>query len=265
VQQGLLTFPPDPSCPSTALSTHDGSVATGQPVYLVFWGTDWEVAHAFTRAAQAILAGPYMSGLRQYGVGRTGYGDRRFIFDPEPPFLPDEFTKGDVVGVLEGAIESGGLPRPLDQQNLYIVFLPRNTHPKQVNGMEIGGEHSHFFMPDGIVWYAFVATNSFDEMIRSFTHELTEMCTDPENDGWKVYHGPTGCDEIADLCNSRTGPVSGVNNVDAYWSKHDNACIIPTAWTVRQALGWAGKTLNGKGLLSLQDPIPSLKKFIVNL
>lgn len=37
------------------------------------------------------------------------------------------------------------------------------------------------------------------------------------------------------------------------------------AWSVRRTLAWAGKTLGGKGLRSLHDPVPSLQQYLDDL
>ena len=277
---GLLVFPPDTSCPAANVSSHGGAIATGTPVHLLFWGQDWQtrldpsrgglLANSFTAAVKSILAGPWMSGLRQYGVKRSPFGSSTTV-PTDPPFLPHTFDNGDVENLIQSRIDGGQFPEPDEPggRNLYIVFMPPNTKHPDIDGVVVAGAHSSF--STGSVtdvdraWYAFVCTNPFDETIRAFSHELAEMCTDPENDGWKVDGGKTGCDEVGDLCNSRVGPVSGVNNVEAYWSNHEGLCIIPTVWSVRRVLGWAGTRLNGHGLRSLQTPMPSLKQLIVNL
>jgi hypothetical protein len=277
---GLLVFPPEPKCPSTNISSQGGAIATGAPVQLLFWGQDWQtrldprtgglLANSFTAAVQSILAGPWMSGLRQYGIKHCPFGSSSVV-PTDPPFLPHTFDNGDVENLIQSRIDAGQFPEPDEPggRNLYIVFMPPNTKHPDVDGLTIAGEHSSFKTGSVIdadrAWYAFVCNNPFDETIRAFTHELAEMCSDPEDDGWKVDGGPTGCDEIGDLCNSRVGPVSGVNNVEAYWSNHEGACIIPTAWSVRRMLGWTGTALGDRGLRSLQSPIPSLNHFIVNL
>jgi hypothetical protein len=90
------------------------------------------------------------------------------------------------------------------------------------------------------------------------------MCSDPEGDAWKVDGQPSGLDEIGDVCNLEDAPLGGVN-VESYWSIFDNACLIPSAWSLRRTLAGVGKKLNGKGLRSIQDPIPSLNQLVVNL
>jgi hypothetical protein len=86
------------------------------------------------------------------------------------------------------------------------------------------------------------------------------MCTDPESDAWTV----TGNQEIGDVCNGVDQTLNGVT-VESYWSAADNACLIPTAYSVRRILQWSSHTLDGKGLTSIQSPIPSLNALIVSL
>jgi hypothetical protein len=275
----LLVFPPESACSaSTSVSSQGGDVAASATVYLLFWGQDWQthidpstgrlLSDAFTTAVQSILDGPWMAGLRQYGVHRCRFGSSSIV-GTDPPFLPHTFDEGDVQDMIQTQIDAGAFPNPEQRgHNLYIVFMPPNTKHVDVNGEAIAGEHSSFLTDGNITvsaWYAFICTNPFDETIRAFSHELAEMCTDPEDDGWKVPDGSTACSEIGDLCNSSTGPVGPVNNVEAYWSIHEGACIIPTIWSVRRTLAWAGIKLEGKGLRSLHDPIPSLNQLIVNL
>jgi len=276
----LLTFPPDPRCAARNVSSHGGAIATGTPLQLLFWGQDWQsridpntgglLSDTFTAAVRSILASAWMSGLVQYGVRRSALGSSRIV-PTDPPFLPHTFDNGDVENLIQSLIDSGQFPEPDEPggRNLYVVFMPRNTKHPDVNGIQISGEHSSFNTGSAIdvdrAWYAFICDKDFDEMIRAFSHELVEMCTDPEDDGWKVDDGGTGCDEIGDLCNNRTAPVNGVNNVEAYWSNREGTCIIPTVWSVRRVLGWTNRPLNGRGLRSLQDPIASLKQLIVNL
>jgi hypothetical protein len=281
---GILVFLPESACPdgsipSTAIWSKGGAIGTQDPVHLLYWGQDWQtrvdpntgglLANSFTSAVQAILAGAWMSGLRQYGVKRCPFGSASIV-PYDPPLLPNTFDDGDVENMIQSRIDAGQFPEPDEPggRNLYVAIMPPNTKHPDSHGVPISGKHSSFMTGSVIdvdtAWYAIVCNNPFTEMIRTFSHELAEMCSDPEDDGWRVYSAPRGCDEIGDLCTSRVGPVSGVNNVEAYWSMHENACIIPTIWSVRRTLAWAGTSLNGKGLRSLQDPIPSLNKFIVN-
>jgi hypothetical protein len=271
-------------CASRNFTDHGGPKVTA-PVQVLYWGKDWSAvknpdnpselyADALTAAVQSILSGPWMSGLRQYGVNRCTFGGARIVDSSEPPTMPDQYDKGDVAGMIQGLINDGIFPEPDEPggRNLYAVFMPPRTSPAPVDGMSIDGEHSHFqsgsLVDADVVWYAFVAARgtpgSLNNATSDFCHELAEMCTDPTNDGWKIDGASTGCTEIADVCNKISAMVNGVN-VSAYWSKIDNACLITTTWSVRRTLTYAGKRLNGQGLRSLQNPIPSLERFIVDI
>jgi hypothetical protein len=253
------------------------------PVQLLFWGREWPALRdasgnlaydTFTRAARAIVEGPWMSGLRQYGVRQCTFGGFSLITASDPPRSPSTYDKGDVADMVQSCIDAGQFPEPDEPGGriLYVAVMPPGTQAAPVPGAVggISGEHDSFssgtVVDSDRVWYAFVCNKDFSEMVRAFSHELAEMCADPEDDGWNVDGAPAKCKEIGDLCNNRTGPVSGVQNVEAYWSVRENACIIPTVWSVRRMLAWASRDLPaGQGLRSLQDPMPSLKAFLLNL
>jgi hypothetical protein len=280
---GIQIFPVIPQCADTSIRNKDGGkVAVGMPVQLLFWGREWPALRdasgnlaydAFTSAARAIVEGPWMSGLRQYGVRQCSFGGISFITATDPPRSPSTYDKIDIEDMIQSCIDGGQFPEPDEPGGriLYVAVMPPGTQPAQVSGVgSISGEHDSFrsgtVVDSDRVWYAFVCNNPSSEMVRAFSHELAEMCVDPEDDGWKVDGASPLCEEIGDLCNSRTGPVSGVQNVEAYWSVRENACVIPTAWSVRRMLAWAGRDLPpGQGLRSLQDPMPSLKTFLLNL
>src|SRR4029079_5476651 len=131
----------------------------------------------------------------------------------------------------------------------YVIFLPQNT---QHEDHSRGGAHTHFHSMGGTVWYGYVCTDpSFEEMMRRCSHEISEMCSDPEDDAWKAYKAGHGLDEIGDICQEQDGRTNGVW-VESYWSNREQACIIPTAWSIRHSLAWSSRALNGKGLRSLQ-------------
>jgi len=272
-------FPPPPPntppCSSTAVVSHGGAIGTADPVQLVFWGAVWQTALAqlassFVTAVKAILTGPYMSGVRQYGVKRCSFGGSLIITAPGPPLLPNTFTDGTIQGVIQSLIDQGTFPEPDEPggRNLYVVLMPPNTQYQNPPGIIAAGAHSSFqsgsvIDPD-IAWVAWVGNNTLAGMTAVFSHEVVEMCTDPEGDSWFINGAPLQCSEIGDTCTGRTSPLNGVN-VNAYWSNFDNACLIPTAWSMRRTLAGAGIKLSGQGLRSFFGAIPSLNQFIVSL
>jgi len=267
------TFPPLGTCPPTGLRFNGGAIGTADAVQLLFWSAVWNtpalapLAGSITAAVKSILGGPYMSGLRQYGVKRCFFGNAQVVV-PSPPLAPNTFGESNVQGLIQSLIDQGTFPEPDEAggRNLYFVMMPPNTIYGPGGAR---GAHSAFSTGSGIdpdlAWYAWIGNNTLSQMTSTFCHELVEMCTDPEpGSGWSIPGGPPTCSEIGDICNLQDAQLNGVT-VESYWSVFDNACLIPTAWSLRRTLAGAGIKLNGKGLRSLQDPIASLNQFVVNL
>jgi hypothetical protein len=219
---------------------------------------------------KSILAGPWISGLRQYGVRRCPFGGASIIAS-NPPVAPATFSEQTIQDLIQALIP-GTFPEP-DQPggiNLYCVVMPPNT---QYTPGGARGAHDYFSYEVGPilplisslpVWYAWIGSQPLSGMTSTFCHEIAEITTDPNLDNWFIDGAGTGCNEIGDVCNAVDGPLNGVN-VESYWSIFDKACLIPTAWSLRRTLAGAGKKLGGKGLRSIQNPIPSLNQFVVNL
>jgi hypothetical protein len=265
-------------CASTALTNHGGAFASGLPVQLIFWGPAWQtlfdpsnpgqlLSDTFTAAVKSILAGPWISALRQYGVHRCPFGGSMIYTSSGPALLPNTLQEQNVQDLLQSLIDDGTFPEPDDAggANLYFVMLPPNTQMTPIGNR---GAHSSFnsgsFIDSDNVWYAWIGSNSISGMTSTFCHELAEMCTNPEDGAWFIDGAGPLCFEIGDVCNLQDGPLKGVN-VESYWSIYDGACIIPTAWSVRRTLAAAGITLGGKGLRSLEDPNASMNQLIVSL
>jgi hypothetical protein len=276
-----VTFPGLVSpCTLTSVTFHGGAIGTADPVHLLFWGSTWSTLpdpsnpgqllfNTFTAAVQSILAGPWISALRQYGIKRCSFGSARIV-NSNPPFLPTQFAESDVQGVVQSLIDDNTFPEPDEAggRNLYVVVMPPNTQSQPVSGLTARGAHSSFnsgsIIDVDTAWYAWVGSQKLSGMTSTFCHELAEMCTNPEGDGWYIDGAGPACFEIGDICNNLNSTLNGVT-VESYWSVYDGACIVPTAWSVRRTLAAAGKKLGGKGLRSLQDPILSLNQLIVNL
>ncbi len=265
-----VLLPPIVSSP-IVMENGGGAIGSGKPVQIIFWGSFWNIAtspsaNAVLGAVQSILRGPWMSGLRQYGVRRCTFGGSVVVTNPAPP---DVYTASDVKDMVWALIDDNRFPEPDEPggRNLYMVFMPQGTvyGPGGIRGMHM--DATDFDLPADLdhAWVAFVIGNpSLSFLMSTFCHELAEMCTDPEGDAWKVKGASEGLDEIGDVCNAVDQLLNGVT-VQSYWSAEDNRCLIPTAYSVRRALKWSGRRLNGKGLRSIQSPIPSLNKLITAL
>ncbi len=275
-----FNFPNNPGS-STSLSFHGGAIATGVPVQLIFWGSIWNQPSTspsmgeLINAVQKVLAGPFMSALRQYGIRRSPFRGAIVVTSPEPPVIPDTFTdissfenSGTIEHLVNALINDGKFPEPDEDggRNIYCVFMPPNT--RYDGGPGVTGAHTSFtsgsIVDVDTAWYAWVGNGPLATMTRTFGHELVETCTDPEGDGWTIDGVPTTSNEIGDICNQNTNIVNGVT-LEPYWSIFDRECVLPTSFFVRRTLAFAGKKLNGKGILSLQSSIPSLNEFISRL
>jgi hypothetical protein len=252
--QTLLRF--DQHKTPTDLTFHGGAIAPALPIQLLFWGEFWRSLGAQQRSdiearAQELLAGPYTSALDQYGITRPFYRGSLIVLSPAPP--TDPFDGGDINSMIWDLINTGVFPEPDEPggRNGYFVMMPPATSMKNPGG----GAHTsrfHYEFPADVdwVWAGWSNYNqSVDTMTATFSHELVELLTDPEMDGWYNDTLDHNEGEIADLCqpggNWETAFVGDVN-VMAYWSARDQACVIPTH-TLRVRVD---------GLISVDDTRP---------
>lgn len=265
VQNADQIFPPIVPGPIT-IENRGGAIGTGIPVQLIFWGSAWNLASttpgagAIIGAVQSILSGPWFSGLRQYGIRRCNFGGSMVVTSPGPP---PTYQDDDIQNLIWALIDDKNFPEPDEPggRNLYMIFMPPGTTygPGGIRGKHLVASDTDLPADVDHAWLGFiVGTTSLGAITSAFSHELAEMCTDPESDAWVV----SGNQEIGDVCNIVDGLLKGVN-VESYWSAADNACLIPTAYSVRRMLLWSGRSLAGKGLRSLQNPIPSLNQWII--
>ena len=262
-----LTFPPIQPLPIN-VSNGGGAIGTGLPVQLIFWGSAWNQSATNPSAAailgqvQTILRGPWMSGLRQYGVRRCNLKGAIVVTGPAPPAT---FKDNHVEDMVWALIDDNVFPEPDESGGriIYMVFTPPGSiyGPGGIRGKHLDSTDFDPPFDTDHAWVGFVLFNSaIGQITSTFCHELAETCTDPESDAWTV----TGNQEIGDVCNFVDQTIGGIL-FESYWSATDNACLLPTAYSVRRALKWSGHVLGGKGLSSVQKPIPSLNAFVVAL
>jgi hypothetical protein len=265
-------------------------------VQLIFWGTAWAQnptpsPAAIVNAVQGMLAGPYMNFLGQYGVRRGSVRGQTFwtlydppqIFGTDPPG-PRPFTFQDVGRLITGFIDGGSLPEPdEDWQILHCVVMPPNAtfntpNIAGQNGQVIWNDYDFLDVDNDPIHFCWVGNDgTLDYVTTVLSHELVEAVTDP-NGGTGIVAGPgtpqagggrpgcpsTGSCQIGDVCNTICGYVRGVK-VQAYWSESlpNRTCVLPTAYSVRQALKARGLVLGGRGLIqgirSIQ-PVPPQPK-----
>jgi hypothetical protein len=236
----------------TVTSTTDGGgrVLTDVEVILVFWGSFWTATPApspssdeYKQAIIGILTGPYMGGLRQYRGAAQGTLIFTDLNDNTSP--ADQYTDDDVKAMLKDRLDNTSMPPPTSGHNrFYAVIVPPGINNKLTTTQNFVGQHQSFTYKGVTGYYAWVdntgSLTGHNCATKVFSHELIEACTNPDVDTLNnsiLVNGtnPDGStvtnDEIGDTCNNQfaTVDVNGVScSVQAYWSKADNACILPT-------------------------------------
>jgi ASPM-SPD-2-Hydin domain-containing protein len=233
---GNLVFHSPCDAPASTTTSNDGgAIISHASLQLLFWGSAWSSNPApaigsFINAVNAILQGPYLSGLGQYGVAGGSIKGAWLVTGRDPKNL---FSNGDVHGLISDLLDQGSFPEPDDPggQNLYMFILPANVRS---NDPDHTGEHMYdtdYDFPFDVdrTWFGWLTHDgTLDSLTSIFSHELVEACTDPEGDAVQVNpRNDSSWHEICDVCCS-TARVNDVL-VQSYWSDRDLACIIPAA------------------------------------
>jgi hypothetical protein len=237
----LLIFA-DNILPAAAVSFHGGPIGTGLPVQLVYWGEWWNTPDGAARAAllsgrvRALLASDYFSELVQYGVRRPTWRGDLVVTQPSAPaaFTTSKDTR-KVTDLIESLIDDDVFPDPDDGRIAFVVLMPAGfTQSIGANGAHTYGTDYDFPFDTDKFWVAWVRyfdpTSGEDpeSTIQTASHELVEMFTDPESDGWFARPASTG--EVSDAGVSgtvkQTAWVNGAH-VQSYWSNRHAATVLP--------------------------------------
>jgi hypothetical protein len=255
---GDVVFSPDYTVTST--TDNGGQVLTNVEVILCFWGSFWSTTPApspssddYKTAIQGILTGPYMGGLNQYrgvGQGTLIYSE---INDSTNP--ANGYTDADVVAMLKDRLQNTSMPAPTAGHNrFYAVIVPPGINNSLT---QFAGQHQSFTYNGSTGYYAWVdntgSLTGHNCVTKVFSHELIEACTNPDVDtsndsilvnGKRADGSTITNDEIGDTCNNQfaTVDMNGIQcSVQSYWSKADNACILPLGrlafWTDKNTFG----------------------------
>lgn len=266
----IITYQPDdhsstgawsrPNVPALVFAdnSHDGSPVTYHhgaiggahtPVQLVFWGDWWAGAGAAQRGliesrTQSLLASPYFTELAQYYIaGAPAWRGSVTVSSPAPPLgsIDSTTVMRRVLKLIEDSIDDGIFPDPDDGPRIaFIVLLPQGF---SVAGGAVAGAHTTDYTFDfpfdtdrywaGWVRYFDPTVEDVELTMSTLGHELIEMLTDPEADGWRREPLDANC-EICDWSNSTVSGgavrqrawVSDVR-VQSYWSIRHGATVIP--------------------------------------
>jgi Protein of unknown function (DUF3892) len=232
-----------------------GAVLSSVQIRLVFWGTEWASPAAPVSKSQVIadvkgiVSSPYLDAAKQYGLV-SAFVDRVVDLSGEDP--PNPVTGGNVGNRVIKLIDDEVVPEPDEdfETAFYIVFLPSQvagaalSTPPGLNGAHSYATWSDFDFPADIdndsVFYAWIGNQSRAGISATVSHELIEAMTDPTGNTWQVSPtNPTNWNEVGDVCQS-TGVLNGVT-VQSYWSKSDNACVIPYLTPDSYEVRWISK------------------------
>src|SRR5579872_3729612 len=186
----IITHPSDDGSVFHA-SFGGGAIIPHVTLQLIFWGPEWPQpptgpsADDIINKVQTLLAGPYMSGLLQYGIGLgTLIGQTFLSSDPGHPLTKDNWHHQ-----IWDMIDNGTFPEPDDPggRNLYMFVLPPNS---QYENPAFTGAHGYpydYDFPGDVdyAWAGFVLGDPDVNVVTSrLFHEIVEACSDPEDDGW---------------------------------------------------------------------------------
>jgi hypothetical protein len=119
-------------------------------VHLIFWGTAWAgnlnaLAGQVINAIQNMLAGPYMTYLAQYGVGRASLYRTTYVTDRGDP--PNGFSKADVLNFVKQLLDDSDnthVPEPDEAFPLFYCVIMPPTATFNTNG--VAGANWGFYM-----------------------------------------------------------------------------------------------------------------------
>ncbi len=211
-----------------------GAVIEIARVQLIYWGSAWTATPAptptsaqVTAGVQAMLRGPYMTGLAQYRqIGRGHLLGTPVVVTSSNP--PNPFSDSDVGNFINGLIGAGTIPG-LDatNQNLYFVIMPKGVNSKSSG---VIGEHTYFTSGGSRFHFGWITNNgTLNYITNVLSHELVESATDPEGSAILGVAGTCsggGWCEIGDVCEGTSSNLHGVT-VQSFWSNNDAKCIVP--------------------------------------
>lgn len=238
------------------MTYHGGTIAgtaTGVPVQLLFWGSWWNDPGSGMRGdiiaqTHRLLASRYFSQLAQYGIPRAPvWRGALTVIEPGPPASGDgKATMRAMLDMVDDLLDDDVFPDPDDGPRIaFIVLLPGGY---VVSGGGLGA-HGHDYDFDGPFdtdeywagWVLLADQLGFapDETVVTVAHEIAEIVTDPERDGWHTEVNSEQ-NEIVDAGQSpwpgrspwtadaqdQTAYTDDVK-LQAYWSNAHGRTVIP--------------------------------------
>ena len=238
----------------------------------IYWGSQWSSGAHLTRrnslnsAYATMLNSQHFGGVWQYG------GIKKPVLSTTPQNIivsssspPSSTWVPQINALLNGLIANGSLPNPesfgepamllgnLDYRHIFAVHLPQGVILGEGGVPYAGGFAFRNFVPDGIVWYLYIAIpysesesqdgsfNALQMQEQAWGHELFHAMSSP---GFISSCGPEAQEMngyLTDACNSPQHPMANGENcgtrlrllsgtqvcTESYWSDMDGKCIAP--------------------------------------
>jgi hypothetical protein len=240
-------------------------------VYLIFWGSSWTSATAsqYASDAKTTIQSPYLSGLKQYGSdGQATYGD----YTIDNSTANDANRDAEIQYILDNKMTSwikpsGIAPNPNGsnvgaagylQSPIYIVVCD-NGDGNASNGGGLYTSKGTTYLTNGIMIDNGTIEDSFTDL---FSHELVERISDGTGAGIGMNAPVNVSGEYSNAQIADNEPDGGrytyrLNNsvlVQAYWSIHDQAFIVPDGQQQNTILDplWKGTSFTNQSLLLQQ-------------
>jgi hypothetical protein len=220
------------AAPGNGIDYHGGAIMTTPPSVYFIWYGNWTGAPALTILPDFIrnLGGSYYYNINAtYDDGSGGQVPNALAWGGSSV---DQYSHGrgtlsgdDVSGIVEHAINAGGLP--LDPHGIYLVLTSADLNQNILWGLggsfcdDYCGWHNHTSINGQTIRYGFIGNPTrcpdkcskyattpngdvaADAMASMITHEIEETATDPGGDAWYDANG----DENADKCAWNFGPT----------------------------------------------------------
>jgi hypothetical protein len=246
------------------LAYHGGALVLRPDVFVIFWGNEWTTDAEHLAAAQSILAlyqqlgsSAYACAWHEYEVPGMVYGDGTFngfeIISSAPPNpLPDSSIQARILTEV-----AAGRAPSVSSDRVYVVVPSKGTVVRTPDGstgcggtnFAFCGYHDSFGVsPSARVRYAVLPypcstpegtcfADSSENPTPAFetvgSHELTELVTDPDGDGWGSDRTQS---ENADICRASACDFfltigAQTFRVNSTWSNAAKGCIatVPCA------------------------------------
>jgi hypothetical protein len=246
------------------VSAHEGRVIPQPEVFAIYWGSYFTsnpgAVDLMNQFLTDLVTGPYLNGMRQYGVS-AGSLAGSVVIDlaayPAPVQLKPSAAQSQLIAWLDAGVVSAK-PAGNERNKVYMIFPPAETQLVNEDGSTNGfcgyhrhGKYNSSSNDDNLFW-GIVVGAAFPDDPRGFvdflskcvSHELAETFSNPDNRGYFA-----GDCEIGDLCEMNAngdwlfGAPAVIAAGDAFrdvYVRGQDGAVYHKYWNGQQWNGWYG-------------------------